>query len=105
MTCCLLLRPTDFRDCSLRTLQFGLNPLEYLPTLAPLSRLVELSVCSIRITKKAARKDPRVCFETMPVNAEILRVGAEKKLFPWSQEAERHVKPALALLFKVRLGL
>lgn len=92
----------DFRTCSLRTLQFGLNPLEYLPTLAPLTRLIELGVCSLRITKRGPRPNPRDCFETMPVSAEVIKAGGgtSVRLLPWTAEAEKLLRPAMALLFK-----
>ena len=90
----------DFRNCSLRTLQFGLNPLDYLPTLAPLTRLVELGICTMRISKNGPRRDPRRCFETMPVTAEMIKPGGNVRLLPWSAEAEKLLKPALGLLFK-----
>ena len=63
----------DFRDCRLRKLLLGLNALEYLPTLAPLTQLVELSVYSLRICALAPRGDPLRVFEAAAVRAFVLR--------------------------------
>ena len=107
----------DFRDCRLRKLLLGLNSLEYLPTLAPLTQLVELSVYSLRISALASRGDPLRVFEAASVRAFVLRpttstsasrdnplTGSPRKphiqLFPPSKEAKAELRIALGCLFK-----
>ena len=51
----------------------SLNPLEYLPTLAPLTRLVELSVFNIHVVQCSQRPDAMTVFDAMPITACILR--------------------------------
>eukprot|EP00286_Rhodomonas_abbreviata_P006014 CAMPEP_0181329176 /NCGR_PEP_ID=MMETSP1101-20121128/23161_1 /TAXON_ID=46948 /ORGANISM="Rhodomonas abbreviata, Strain Caron Lab Isolate" /LENGTH=505 /DNA_ID=CAMNT_0023438217 /DNA_START=98 /DNA_END=1612 /DNA_ORIENTATION=+ len=98
----LVVPALDFRDAVLRSLLLGLNSIEYLPTLAPLSSLVQLSICTLRITKRGARLAPMRHFCTVPVTAEVVVKGSNTwtRLLPWSAEAERQVKPALALMFR-----
>jgi len=93
----------DFRHCtSLRALLLGLNPLEYLPTLGPLTSLVLLSICALKVTKCGPRPAPEEALTAMPITAEFMPSGGQSwtNLLPWSKEGEQCVKSALALMFK-----
>jgi hypothetical protein len=93
----------DFRYCtSLRALLLGLNPLEYLPTLGPLTSLVLLSICALKVTKCGPRPAAEDALAAMPITAEFMPSGGQAwiNLLPWSKDGEQCVKSALALILK-----
>lgn len=96
----LVVPALDFRDAVLRSLLLGLNNIEYLPTLAPLTSLVQLSLCNLRISKRGPRPDPAVHFDTVPVTAEVVAKPGTPwtRAVPWSVEGERQVRVALGLM-------
>ena len=93
----------DVRGCtSLRALLLGINPLEYLPTLAPLVNLIQLSICNLRVTKRGARAAPHEAFSAMPISAEFLVSSTQGwgKLVPWSKEGDQACATGLTLILK-----
>ena len=101
----LAVRGLDLRSCRLQTLLLGLNTLDYVPNLTPVSSLSDLSLFSLRIHAPAPRRDPRCHFEALQVHAEILRPksvsgGAALNLFPTTKEVCVELKAALAPLLR-----
>ena len=97
----LTVRGLDLRACGLRTLLLGLSGLDYVPNLATVSSLTDLSLFSLHIQALGPRRDPLEHFEALPVHAEILRSSAAPlSLFPASKEVCAEVKAALKPLLR-----
>ena len=93
----------DFRvSTSLRALLLGMNPIEILPTLGPLTSLVQFSVCSLRVSKCGPRAWAEETFASVPISAEFMASGTQAwtKIVPWCKEGEQCVKTALSLMLK-----
>jgi hypothetical protein len=97
----LTVRGLDFRTCELRSLLLGLSRLDYIPNLATIASLTDLSLFSLHIQALGPRRDPLEHFEALPVHAEVLRSNAPPlSLFPASKEGCAEVKAALVPLLR-----
>jgi hypothetical protein len=97
----LTVRGLDFRACELRSLLLGLSRLDYIPNLATIASLTDLSLFSLHIQALGPRRDPLEHFEALPVHAEVLRSNAPPlSLFPASKEGCAEVKAALVPLLR-----
>ena len=52
-----------------------LRACQFLPTLGPLTALVQLSICGLKCTKCLPRAAPEASFDSMPVTAEFVTSG------------------------------
>ena len=59
----LTLRALDFRACSLHTLLMGQCALDWVPNLATISSLTDLSLFSLHIQARGTRRDAHLFFE------------------------------------------